>query len=191
MTTPKLTEPMRTMLTAASHPQGLRRTPTTPWPHHPNTERALLNRGLIDQTVILNGEGQPIETWTITSEGRQALNPPPRHIRDTVRTLHGARTTTRILQGETWEDRIIPEPERVDPFTQARITAEANTRTDQWRELEQARHEARALDARLREALIIADHKGVDVSRQVASIRQRIVALERRLQRDLPSGIAA
>ena len=113
---------------------------------------------------------------------------------DPIRIPAPSGSLSRVVVSEHHEDdfsgpehdyvsssaRAMPgEPEAVDEFTQARITARANMETDQWRALDTAHRETRALDDRLREALMLAEHGGVDVHRQVASIRQRIQALER------------
>lgn len=171
MTTPKLTEPMRTMLTAASHPQGLRRTPTTPWPHHPNTERALLNRGLIDQTVILNGQGQPIETWTITSEGRQALNPP----RPDLHLVHQPKYLAR--PGRTTGDYTTRPHRAIDDLE----TVDAPPTT--IREARQRHHAAQAgdgtLEQRLERARLQAERNGVNLTHLEKALEQRLRAIER------------
>lgn len=76
----KLTASMRAALQQARH-APLRRVlepgPGAPaWPAHPGTLHALERHKLLTRGEIRNRHGQPVTTWTITTAGRQALEPP-------------------------------------------------------------------------------------------------------------------
>lgn len=96
---------------------------------------------------------------------------------DPVRLLAagGGYTGSRIMA--------VDDLEAVDEATQRRITERKGMESAQWQAVDDARREQRALDARLREAMMAADAQGLDVRRQIASIRQRIQSLESIIRR--------
>jgi hypothetical protein len=75
------------------------------------------------------------------------------------------------------------EPEAVDEITLARFQREAEQRRHLGSIDRQAEWEALSLEQKLSEALRLASEKGIDTSRQEASIRQRIESLRKKAQR--------
>lgn len=85
-----------------------------PWPKHPSTLAALVKRGFVARTEGRNKDAHKADIWTITDEGRTALNPPPR-LR--VEPHHGmgakgAATSLALVNG-VWQHQRFPEPEKV------------------------------------------------------------------------------
>jgi hypothetical protein len=77
----KLTPTMRAALERAKAEDGLRRVHKPgpgrpPWPAHPSTLAALVDRRLLERMLLLSRKGFLMDTWTITDTGRRALQPP-------------------------------------------------------------------------------------------------------------------
>jgi hypothetical protein len=85
------------------------------WPAHPATLRALVNRDLLTTGERKSRKGHRIEEWTITDDGRSALNPPVVVRREVVRSLRAPGGSTRMMQLGYWVEARTPEPEPVDP----------------------------------------------------------------------------
>jgi hypothetical protein len=112
-----MTKNMRDALHAATK-QPLRRLHnpqpgTPPWPAHPTTLNALTRHNYLTLTERRNKHGWRLQEWQITDAGRQALNPPPRVLRDTPRFLSRPSRTTGDYTAN--RHRAIDELEAVDP----------------------------------------------------------------------------
>jgi hypothetical protein len=111
---------------ASKRQEGLRRThdPDTPgaapWPQlrggpaNANALAALVRRGFLTRERIKHRRtGAPVDVWSITDAGREALVPKPVKRRDTPQQLRVATGGTKFMQGGVWVDIPIPEPEKV------------------------------------------------------------------------------
>jgi hypothetical protein len=112
-----MTKNMRDALHAATK-QPLRRLHnpqpgTPPWPAHPTTLNALTRHNYLTLTERRNKHGWRLQEWQITDAGRQALNPPPRVLRDTPRFLSRPSRTTGDYTAN--RHRAIDDLEAVDP----------------------------------------------------------------------------
>jgi hypothetical protein len=74
--------------------------------------------------------------------------------------------------------------EAVDEKTQQRFTKEAREGFGAHLERERKERQARRLDERLRNVQALADRRGVDLTRKLASIEKRIEAAEREVGRE-------
>jgi DNA-binding PadR family transcriptional regulator len=86
-----------------------------PWPANPCSLAALVKHGLLDRSERKSKSGNRLDEWTITDEGRSALNPPAVVKRDVVRSLRAPGGSTRMMQLGYWVEARTPEPEPVDP----------------------------------------------------------------------------
>jgi hypothetical protein len=85
-----------------------------PWPAHPATIAALLNRGLLNHSRKPNRHAWPVDTWTLTEAGHEALAPPaPRSGRDRVRFL--ADRSKSLTDYTSDPGKRIDDLEAVDP----------------------------------------------------------------------------
>jgi hypothetical protein len=112
-----MTKNMRDALHAATK-QPLRRLHnpqpgTPPWPAHPTTLNALTRHNYLTLTERRNKHGWRLQEWQITDAGRQALNPPPKVLRDTPRFLSRPSRTTGDYTAN--RHRAIDELEAVHP----------------------------------------------------------------------------
>jgi hypothetical protein len=85
------------------------------WPAHPASLRALVRHGLAVSSERLSKAGHRVEEWTITEDGRKALNTPVVVVRERVRSLRVYGGSTRMMQLGAWVDVWMPEPEPVRP----------------------------------------------------------------------------
>jgi hypothetical protein len=98
------------LATAAKHGQvGLRRihkpdAPLPPWPAHPTTLRALVVRQLLHYERARHRSGCPLDRWTVTDLGKQALEPIEIVKRDTPVYLArgGGQVKYRKLSNGRW-----------------------------------------------------------------------------------------
>lgn len=164
----RLSEPQRAMLNAANRPQGLRHIPGRPWPHHPNTERALLNKGLIEQHLDRDGNGNWIETWHITPAGQAALTPELHLIQQPKFLSRPGRNTGDYT---TRRHRSIDELEAVDAPPSA-IRAARKRHQD-------AQAGDGTISERLERARQLAARNGVNLTYLEKALEQRLRAIER------------
>lgn len=130
----KLTANMRAALEATGRSEGLRRIHTgdKAWPAHPATLAALLRHDLVDHIVDPDRHGNTRETWRINDNGRLALHPPPRLVRDVPHLLN-RRTITRFMQYGVWKEANVPEPEGMMPSGEWKRRAERRHARDRDR----------------------------------------------------------
>lgn len=83
----KLTALMLAALQRAKAEDGLRRVHDTehgrpPWPAPAATLAALVRHGLLDRCSRISRKGARVDEWTLTDQGRTALDPPPPQARE-------------------------------------------------------------------------------------------------------------
>lgn len=188
-----MTNRMRNALTRANN-TPLQRTHNQthgkpPWPEHPATLNALERQGMLTRTTRTTRHGHRIDEWHITDTGRQTLQPTHRTIPHKTRLI--ARTPQQTgpdapngaSSYTTSHTRSIPDAgEAIDQQTLERYAMEnQQAKTRRLLDYEHTRAQMR-LEDRLAAVRQAAQHHGIDLSRQEASIETRIAAMERRIQ---------
>lgn len=208
-----LTELMRKALERALAHDGLRRVHddqpgAPPWPAPAASLNACVRRGLLCRTTVVNADGLTIDKWTITDDGRDALNPAATVRPDSFWSMRAlGRAGTRTMVRGVWVEQSVPEPERAEKIparVQRPITARARLVHAQHRTLDVAAQQqlraALSMEQRMAEAKRRARLRNVDVSHELHVIgrmlerdrlkgrapekaRTRLEGLERRLDR--------
>jgi hypothetical protein len=181
-----LTPAMRDALRAARS-QPLRRVHKPepgqpPWPAHPSRLAALVRRGLLTgPDERRSRKGHRMDVWTITDAGVEALDwrPPTRRGGRAVLRVPGG--TTRPMQLGEWDERRIPEPDKLAPgatwTTQSRALRTASCLADIDDRLRPLTPEER-----YRELREMARSRGVDVRDDERIIARRLDAMEEKVR---------
>lgn len=124
-----LTAGMRDALERALAHDGIRRVHDQAhgqpaWPAHPASLHALVHRGYLTESSVISRQGNRVDLWQITPEGKAALEQPAR-LPDGYQRLPDGRIVDRghgmgrIRDPGAWDGPVLvrkpaPEPERVN-----------------------------------------------------------------------------
>jgi hypothetical protein len=125
---------------------------------------------------------------TVREEARLLRRTPPAAVVTPDRRAPTPDIIQRAAQDSAYTERLsglVDEAgQAVDEGTQQRFAKEAQEGFGAHLERERNERKARRLDERLRNVQVLADRRGVDLSRKLASIERRIESAEREVGRE-------